>query len=51
MVACGLVLIGSRYGQVAASCEGGNEHSVSLRNWKFPDYLRNYSLLKKDSAS
>ena len=39
------------WGQVAGSCECGNESSGSIKCGKFYDYLRNRQLLKKDSAA
>jgi hypothetical protein len=36
----GLVWLGSQLGQVAGSCEGGNEPSVSIKCKQFIDYLR-----------
>ena len=31
---------GSGYGQVAGTCEGGNETSGSIKFWEFLDYLQ-----------
>jgi hypothetical protein len=45
----GLARAGS--GQLAGTCECGNEHSGSIKCGDFFDYLRNGWLLKKDSAS
>ena len=36
----GLDRSGSGYGQVAGSCECGDEPSGSIKYWKFLDYLR-----------
>jgi hypothetical protein len=36
---------------VTGSCEHGNEPSVSINGGEFLDYISDYQLLKKDSAS
>jgi hypothetical protein len=37
-------------GPVEGSCEHGNEHSCSIKCWEIVEWLRNWRLLKKDSA-
>ena len=44
----GLDRAGSGYGQVAGTCERGNEHSGSIKCGELQ--LRSGQLLKKDSA-
>ena len=41
---------GSGQGQVADTCECGNEPSGSIKCGEFLDYLRTGQLLKNDSA-
>jgi hypothetical protein len=38
-------------GQVAGTCECGNEHSGSIKCGEFLDWLKTSYLLKKDSAA
>jgi hypothetical protein len=48
------ICMGSRnsgYGPVASSCEHGNELSGSIKGGEIVDWINNYQLLKKDSAS
>jgi hypothetical protein len=35
---------------VTSSCEHGNEHSGSIKDGKFIDYLSDHKFLNKDSA-
>ena len=37
-------------GQLAGTCEYGNEHSGSIKRGEFLDQLNTVQLLKKDSA-
>ena len=46
----GLNLSGSGQGQVAGTCEFGNEISGSIKRGEFLDQLRTGQFLKKDSA-
>jgi hypothetical protein len=41
---------GPGQGPVAGFCERGNETSISIKGGKFLVYLKDYWLLKKDSA-
>ena len=43
-------LIWFRIGQMASTCECGNEFSVSIKCGEFLDWLRTGQLLKKDCA-
>ena len=47
----GLDRAGSGQGQVAGTCECGNEPSGSLKCGEFPDQLKTDQLLKKDFAA
>jgi len=47
----GLDRCGSGYGQVAGTCECGNELLGPIKCGKFLDYLKTGYLLKKDCAS
>ena len=47
----GLDRAGSGQGQLAGTCEYGNEHSGSIKCGEFLDQLQNGYLLKKDSAA
>jgi hypothetical protein len=47
---CGLDSAGSGKGELAGCSECGNEPSSSIKCWELLDCLRNYQLLKKDSA-
>ena len=46
-----LNLAGSGQGQVADTCECGDEPSGSMKCGEFLDYMRTCQLLKKDSAA
>ena len=46
----GLDRAGSGQGQVARTCEYGNETSGSVKCGEFLDWLKTGQLLKKDSA-
>ena len=50
MWGCGLSRSGLGLGQVAGTCECGNEPSASIKYGEFLDWLRTGKLLKKDSA-
>jgi len=47
---CGLRSSGTGYGQVAISCDQGNESSSSIKVREFFDKLSDYKLLKNVSA-
>jgi hypothetical protein len=47
----GLNQSGSGQGQVAGSCECGDELSGSIKRGEFVELLRAFELLRKDSAS
>ena len=51
MWGCGLDLSGSGQGQVAGTCEYGNEPSGSIKCGEFLDWLKTGQLLKKDCAA
>jgi hypothetical protein len=44
-------LSGSRCGQVAGSCEHGNEHSYSIKCGKFLVEIRNCELLENECTT
>ena len=53
-VGCGSmdwIELASEQGQMAGTCDCGNEHSGSIKCGEFLDQLRTGQLLKKDSAS
>ena len=47
----GLDPAGTGQGQVAGTCEFGNDPSDSIKCWEFLDYLKTGQLFKKDSAA
>jgi len=51
MLGYGLDRAGSGWGQVAGTCECGNEPSGSIQFGEFLDKLQTSWLLKKDSAA
>jgi hypothetical protein len=50
MTGCDLDKYGSGYGPLVDSCGHDNELSGSIKCGKFADPLRDYEVLKKDSA-
>ena len=48
---CGFDRTGLGYGQVAGTCECGNEPSGSIKCVEFLDWLRTGWILKKDCAA
>ena len=50
LVGYGLDQAGSGQGQVAGTCECGNESSGSIKRGEFLDWLRTGQLIRKDSA-